>query len=93
MAEQIARKYLISGRVQGVCFRWFTHRAAESLGVRGYVRNLPDDRVEAWAQGSASQLESFRKELQRGPPSAIVTEIGEQEVQPSAEFAGFSITY
>ena len=89
----IARKFLISGRVQGVYFRWFTRQAAESLGVAGWVRNLPDGRVEAWAEGDGQQLEAFRRELQRGPQIARVDDVEEQEVEPRGDFTGFSIKY
>ncbi|MHB8917449.1 MAG: acylphosphatase [Desulfocucumaceae bacterium] len=56
----MVRKHLyISGRVQGVCFRAYTREVAESLGIRGWVRNLPDGRVEAVIQGDHSAVEKM----------------------------------
>lgn len=65
----------ISGRVQGVCFRAFTQREAQRLGVSGWVRNLPDGRVEVAAAGSPAALDEFRQWLHRGPPQAVVREV------------------
>ena len=91
--EVIARKFLVSGRVQGVNYRWFAQRAAEALGLRGYVRNLPDGRVEALAEGPPPLVDSLRRELERGPRLSLVTDIEEQEVEPSNSFTGFSSDY
>ncbi len=89
----IARKFLVSGRVQGVNYRWFAQRAAEELGLLGYVRNLPDGRVEALAEGPPPLVESLRRELERGPRLSVVIGIEEQEVEPSGSLTGFSITF
>lgn len=66
MAEQGAR-WLISGEVQGVGFRWFAARHAEALGLRGWVRNLPDGRVEVVAAGLETQLTELGRQIQDGP--------------------------
>ncbi len=66
---------LISGRVQGVCYRACTQREARRLGVTGWVRNLPDGRVEVTASGPPAAVEEFRQWLQRGPPQAVVSEV------------------
>ena len=68
----LARHYRISGRVQGVGYRYFTRRIALRLGVRGWVRNLPDGSVEVHAEASADVLEEFRGELERGPAASEV---------------------
>lgn len=91
--EVTARKFLVSGRVQGVNYRWFAQRAAEELGLRGYVRNLPDGRVEALAEGPPPLVESLQRELERGPRLSVVIGVEEQEVKPSGSYTGFSITY
>jgi acylphosphatase len=67
MLNLIARHYLISGRVQGVGFRYFAERAAREAGVAGWVRNIADGRVEVHAEGTRAQIERFEASLRRGP--------------------------
>jgi len=76
-----ATRYLITGIVQGVGFRFFTERAARSLGLRGYVRNLPDGRVEAVAGGTAENLEDFGGRLRIGPAGARVDDVTTEEME------------
>ena len=73
----IARKFLISGEVQGVGFRFFAQRSAARHQVRGYVRNLQDGRVEVWAEGSAKAVEGFRSDLAAGPTHSRVGQFEE----------------
>lgn len=70
-----AARWLVSGRVQGVGFRWFTQRQAEQLGLAGWARNLPDGRVEVVARGSAGALASLSEWLAQGPPTARVENV------------------
>ena len=63
----IARHYVIAGRVQGVGFRFFVEDAAAREGVHGWVRNLPDGRVEARIEGDAEAVERVEAALRRGP--------------------------
>jgi len=86
----LARLYRIRGRVQGVGFRFFTQRTASRLGVRGWVRNLPDGDVEVHAEASANVLQHFRAELERGPRFSEVREITEMTMEP-APFSSFDI--
>lgn len=65
-------RYVVSGRVQGVGFRWFVLREATLLGLAGYVRNLGDGTVEVVALGSLPALASLEEALGRGPPAARV---------------------
>ncbi len=88
-----ARVFLVSGRVQGVGFRWFVQRAADSLGLRGYVRNMRDGRVEVLAEGPAEKVEALREELVRGPSWSLVSNVEERVVEPSGEHDGFLVTY
>jgi acylphosphatase len=81
-----ARRYFVSGSVQGVGFRYFTQRAAEDLGVSGYVRNLRDGRVEVYATGSAERLSSFKTTLENGPSFSSVGEIREETAAVDAQF-------
>ena len=66
---------LISGIVQGVCFRGFTREVAYSLGLRGWVRNLYDGRVEALLEGDRTAIENALRTLRVGPPGAVVDNI------------------
>ncbi len=65
--EPEARRYYVSGMVQGVGYRYFAQGAAERLGVAGYVKNLRDGRVEVYAAGPAKVLAALRTELDAGP--------------------------
>ncbi|UCB54746.1 MAG: acylphosphatase [Thiotrichales bacterium] len=71
----ICRRFLVSGRVQGVFYRDSTRRQASTLGISGWVRNLVDGRVEVLACGDERQLDVFSKWLEIGPEYAKVTNI------------------
>lgn len=73
-----ARKYLISGAVQGVGYRYFTQRAAARMKVGGYVKNLRDGRVEVFVIGTPQQHRELRTLLERGPRFSSVTEVREE---------------
>ena len=89
---RVARRFVISGRVQGVGFRWFTREAAEREGVTGWVRNLPDGRVEALVEGEAESVERIERALRRGPGGARVSDVFVDDYEVSGSFKGFSIT-
>jgi len=74
----LARRYLISGRVQGVGYRNFVQQVAERMGVSGYARNRLDGSVEVFAMGSSRKLEKLRVALQIGPMMARVSEVLEE---------------
>jgi acylphosphatase len=89
-----ARRYFVSGIVQGVGFRYFAQRAAERLHLSGYTKNLPDGRVEVYAIGTAEQLARLRSILERGPWGASVSEVKEEDAAINSNYAnGFGITY
>jgi len=91
---QIARRYLVSGIVQGVGFRYFIQDEAERLHLSGFVRNLRDGRVEVYAIGSAENLARLRTIIERGPRGAMVQHVAEESADINAKFAEeFSITY
>ena len=71
----VAAEVVVSGRVQGVCYRVFTQEAALDLGLGGWVRNLPDGRVEAQVEGPRGQIEKLLNLLRTGPPRALVTDL------------------
>lgn len=73
-------RYLVSGVVQGVGFRYFVRRQAERLGVRGWVRNLPDGRVEVVAGGDPDVLSELEKALWAGPSRSRVTDVEKSEI-------------
>jgi acylphosphatase len=77
---QVTRRFLITGKVQGVFFRQSTRLEAERLGIRGLARNLPGGSVEVIAHGTPDAVESLRRWLQRGPPAAKVANVRELEV-------------
>ncbi|MEM2175570.1 MAG: acylphosphatase [Candidatus Micrarchaeia archaeon] len=83
----------IEGKVQGVNFRWNTKIKAEKLGIRGWVRNLADGRVEVVAEGSEENIKEFIKFLKKGPPKAKVEKIEINEENPKNEFESFSIVF
>lgn len=87
----VARKFTIRGMVQGVGFRFFAQRAAARHQVLGYVRNLPDGRVESLAEGDASAVEDFKNDLTAGPIYSKVTEIEEIVLEPSGLYSSFRI--
>lgn len=81
----------IAGGVQGVGFRFFAVRAAQRYGVDGFVRNLPDGRVEAAAEGLREAVDHFIAELQRGPSGALVRSVDVHWEAPEGR-QGFVIT-
>jgi acylphosphatase len=92
-SDKQARRFFVSGRVQGVGYRYFAANAAEELRIGGYVRNLPDGRVEVYAIGTRDQLCQFAQELRRGPALARVHDVAEAEAEIlSGHRSGFSVT-
>ena len=83
-----AKRYFVSGMVQGVGFRFFAQRAAEKLQVSGFVRNLPDGRVEVFAMGTPRQHSELRAILERGPRLSSVSEVQEELVAPDSQYEG-----
>ena len=81
---------LVSGRVQGVGYRYSTREKAIALGIVGWVRNLPDGRVEAMILGEAMPTDSMMKWFYSGPPAAEVTAV-ETEQQSLQSFESFEI--
>ena len=71
----IAKRFRVTGRVQGVAFRWSTAGVAQRLGISGWVRNVPDGSVEGWAEGTDAAMEEFAAWLRDGPPAARVSEL------------------
>ena len=88
---RVARRFTIRGEVQGVGYRFFAQRAAARHHVIGYVRNCPDGTVEALAEGSAQDVEEFKKDLAVGPRFAAVEQVEEINLDPTGEYSSFRI--
>lgn len=82
---------IISGLVQGVGFRWWAKNTATSLGIKGFVKNLPDMTVYIEAEGESSSLKKFTDLCKIGPPSAIVKDVKVVESEPKG-YSNFQIT-
>ena len=87
----VARKFIISGLVQGVGFRFFTQRTAARHQVRGYVKNLTDGRVETYVEGSEKSVENFKHDLIAGPSYSNVEYLEEIVLEPSNLYSSFRI--
>lgn len=83
----------VTGRVQGVGFRYFTRRQATRLGLTGWVRNQPDGSVELVAEGSRDALEALLAALQEGPPTSRVTRVQPYWSEASGSFSAFNVRY
>ncbi len=83
----------ISGRVQGVFFRAGTRDEARRLGVKGWVRNLSDGRVEAVFEGQKEAVGKMLQWVARGPPGAEVDDVEAEWGDPTGEFDSFNITW
>ena len=86
-----ARRFVVSGRVQGVGFRWFVQELAALEGARGWVENRPDGRVEALVQAEAEALARIERQIRRGPPSARVQHVEVTDEPPSERLTTFVI--
>jgi acylphosphatase len=75
--------FLVKGRVQGVGFRWFVHREAAELNLRGWVRNTTDGHVEIVASGNSNELDGLKAALRKGSRGSRVDRIEEHELQES----------
>jgi acylphosphatase len=84
--EKQARRYFVSGMVQGVGFRMFVQREAAKLGIGGYTRNLYDGRVEVFASGTPTQLVALRLALERGPRFSMVSGVHEEAAHPDTRY-------
>jgi len=86
-----AVRWLLTGRVQGVGFRYFVRQTARELGVAGRVRNLPGGEVEVEAAGDPPTLARLRERLRQGPPGARVAHLDEQELSAVPGWDRFDI--
>jgi acylphosphatase len=88
---KVARKFLITGDVQGVGYRFFGQRAAARHQIVGYIKNCDDGSVEALAEGPVNKVEAFRNDLAAGPQFANVERVEEINIEPTGEYSTFRI--
>ncbi len=86
-------RMVISGRVQGVGFRYFTRRAAQQLGLVGWVNNLPGGEVEVRVTGASATLEALRRRLRRGPRGSRVDALAESQLAAAEDWLDFQIAF
>ncbi|MDQ1557745.1 MAG: acylphosphatase [Pyrinomonadaceae bacterium] len=88
---RVARKYFVSGEVQGVGYRFFAQRVAARHQVVGYARNLADGRVEVLAEGLPENVEGFKDDLAAGPVTGRVEQVEELSLEPTGLYVAFRI--
>jgi acylphosphatase len=88
---RIARRFIVSGRVQGVGYRYFAFEAARREGLNGHVTNQDDGNVEVVAEGEAEAMERFERALRRGPSRSRVEHVRIDEIEPALGNSGFDI--
>jgi acylphosphatase len=86
----VAKRWLVRGRVQGVGFRYFVQARGSELGLTGFARNLDDGSVEVYAMGPESLLQDLAGSLHKGPPASDVRSVEEFEAAPQV-LKGFRI--
>jgi len=93
LSDRVSLRAVVSGRVQGVCYRAFVEGEATGLGLRGRVRNLPDGRVEVVAEGERKRLDQLLNRLRRGPSHAFVSDVKAEWEEYRHEYDDFQIDY
>jgi acylphosphatase len=91
--SQARLEAVVRGRVQGVSFRYYAVRTAQSLGLSGWVANRADGTVETVAEGGRGELEEFLSYLRQGPPGARVDGVGISWAAPTGEYDDFRVAY
>jgi acylphosphatase len=89
---RIARRFYVRGRVQGVGFRYFIEEVANREGVTGYVRNLPDGRVEALVEGDSEAVTRVERAIRSGPASSRVDHVDSDVLTPGGAYKSFRVT-
>jgi acylphosphatase len=94
MGSDLVRvRVFASGRVQGVAYRFFVEKYANALGITGWVRNLPDGRVEVLAEGMGDTIEAFLDRLREGPRLARLDGFDVRRERATGEFSGFRVVF
>ena len=87
---RLGRTYLVTGRVQGVGYRYFVHAAATREGVHGWVKNTAEG-VEIAAEGDAEALDRFERAVRQGPPRARIDRVEVTDVGAAGRSSGFCV--
>lgn len=85
------RRFVVTGRVQGVGFRWFVLQQARQLGLGGFARNCPDGTVEVVASGAEAAVGRLEEALRRGPAMAKVSDVSSEDAAGQEPFTAFDI--
>jgi acylphosphatase len=93
MADRVRARIVVSGRVQGVAFRQSTADEGRRLGVKGWVRNLPDGRVEAEVEGERAAVGALVRWCHAGPPAARVDGVEVEWADPAGDLGAFEIRF
>ena len=88
---RVARRFIVSGHVQGVGYRYFAQDAARHEGLHGYVTNHDDGTVEVTAEGEAESLERFERQLRQGPSRSRVEHVMIDDIEPASRGGGFFV--
>jgi acylphosphatase len=91
MPMLVRRRFVVSGRVQGVGFRYYTERAARAEGISGYVENQDDGSVVVVAEGEAESMQRFEGRLRQGPPGAWIKSVSVNDEMPMGRADDFFI--
>jgi acylphosphatase len=91
--ELVRVRVFVGGRVQGVAYRFFAEKYAIALGITGWVRNLPDGRVEVLAEGPGADVEAFLERLREGPRLARVDGFDVRAERATGEYTGFRVVF
>lgn len=89
----IQLRIIVSGKVQGVGYRYFSQMKAVQYGVKGWAKNLPDGSVEIIAQGNKNQLDPFIEELRKGNPFSKINHLDITEMEQTEPYHSFTIKY
>jgi acylphosphatase len=93
MSHFVRRQVSVTGRVQGVGFRYFARSAAGRIGVEGFVRNMPDGSVQAEVQGRPEEVDQFLDAVRQGPPGSRVDQVSVTELPAEEGKEGFEIRF
>ena len=89
---RVARRFAVTGRVQGVGFRYFVQEAASREGVTGYVRNLSDGSLEAYVEGEAGAVSRIERAIRMGPRGAHIKNVHVDNEEATGGYKEFSVT-